>query len=295
MNIDINIELLKTFYIVAKYKNITKASNELLVSQSTVSKSIKNIEEQLDCQLFTRSKKGVELTKEGEILYNSAEKILNILNTDLKKITKTKTINILVGKVLADKVLVPYINLFQKKYPNITINLSCTDIKGVKSKLKNDEVDIAIGYYIEDLEETYEQRKISQELHPIFVCNKDYKELINKTIKVKELEKYPYIISSKGATTYQYALDFFKENNLDITPTMEILGTSLITQLVKNGLGISILTKEFIEEELKNQELFKIQLEQELETRHLTIITYKNKTLSKEINYLIDLLRTNVK
>ena len=71
---------------------------------------------------------------------------------------------------------------------------------------------------------------------------------------------------------------------------MEILGTSLITQLVKNGLGISILTKEFIEEELKNQELFEIQLEKELETRHLTIITYKNKPLSKEINYLIDLL-----
>ena len=290
MNIDINIELLKTFYIVAKYKNITKASNELLVSQSTVSKSIKNIEEQLDCQLFTRSKKGVELTKEGEILYNSAEKVLNILNTDLKKITKTKAINILVGKVLADKVLVPYINLFQKKYPNIKINLSCTDIKGVKSKLKNDEVDIAIGYYIEDLEDNYEQKKISQELHPIFVCNNNYKELINKKIKVKELEKYPYIISSKGTTTYQYALDFFQENNLDITPTMEILGTSLITQLVKNGLGISILTKEFIEEELKNQKLFEIQLEKELETRHLTIITYKNKTLSKEINYLIDLL-----
>lgn len=290
MNIDINIELLKTFYIVAKYKNITKASNELLVSQSTVSKSIKNIEEQLDCQLFTRSKKGVELTKEGEILYNSTEKVLNILNNDLKKITKTKTINILVGKVLADKVLVPYINLFQKKYPNIKINLSCTDIKGVKSKLKNDEVDIAIGYYIDELEDNYEQRKISQELHPIFVCNNNYKELINKKIKVKELEKYPYIISSKGATTYQYALDFFQENNLDITPTMEILGTSLITQLVKNGLGISILTKEFIEEELKNQELFEIQLEQELETRHLTIITYKNKIISKEIKYLIDLL-----
>ena len=290
MNIDINIELLKTFYIVAKYKNITKASNELLVSQSTVSKSIKNIEEQLDCQLFTRSKKGVELTKEGEILYNSTEKVLNILNNDLKKITKTKTINILVGKVLADKVLVPYINLFQKKYPNIKINLSCTDIKGVKSKLKNDEVDIAIGYYIEDLEDNYEQKKISQELHPIFVCNNNYKELINKTIKVKELEKYPYIISSKGATTYQYALDFFKENNLDITPTMEILGTSLITQLVKNGLGISILTKEFIEEELKNQELFEKKKKKELETRHLTIITYKNKPLSKEINYLIDLL-----
>ena len=294
MNININIELLKTFYVVAKYKNITKASNELLVSQSTVSKSIKNIEEQLDCQLFTRSKKGVDLTKEGEILYNSAEKVLNILNTDLKKITKTKTINILVGKILADKVLVPYIYLFQKKYPNIKINLSCTDLNGVKSKLKNDEIDLALGYYIEDLEETYEQRKISQKLHPIFVCSKDYKELINKTINIKELEKYPFIISSKGATTHNYTLNIFKENNLDIIPTMEILGTSLVTQLVKNSLGISILTKEFIEEELKNQELFEIELEQELEPRYLTIVTYKNKILSKEIQYLIDLLINNI-
>ena len=72
---------------------------------------------------------------------------------------------------------------------------------------------------------------------------------------------------------------------------MEILGTSLITQLVKNGLGISILTKEFIEEEDSNiSSSYESKEEEELETRHLTIITYKNKPLSKEINYLIDLL-----
>ena len=96
--------------------------------------------------------------------------------------------NILIGKVLADKVLVPYINLFQKNYPNIRINLSSSDINGVLNKLKNDEVDLAIGYYIENLDESYEQRKIVQELHPIFVCNKDYKKLINRTVKTKELE-----------------------------------------------------------------------------------------------------------
>ena len=289
MNINMNLELLKTFYIVARNKNITKASEELLVSQSTISKAIKNMEEQLDCQLFTRSKKGVELTKEGEILYETTDKVLNILNTNLKKITKTNTINILVGKVLVDKVLVPYINQFQKKYPNIRINLSCTDINGVLNKLKNNEVDLAIGYYIENLDESYEQRKIVQELHPIFVCNKDYKELINRTVKTKELEKYPYIISAKGATTHKYALDVFKENHLNITPSMEILGTSLIIQLVKNGLGLSILTEEFIEEELKNQELFKIQLDKELKMRDLYILTYKSKN-KKEINYLINLL-----
>ena len=66
MNTNINLDLLKTFYAVAKNKNITKACEELLVSQSAVSKAIKNIENQLDCKLFIRSKKGVELTKEGK-------------------------------------------------------------------------------------------------------------------------------------------------------------------------------------------------------------------------------------
>ncbi len=290
MNININIELLKTFYIVAKERNITKASNKLLISQSTVSKSIKNLESQLECQLFTRSKKGVELTKEGQLLYESTEKIISILNQNIDKIKKTNTINILVGRVLADKVLLPYLNQFKKKYPNVRINLKSTDIDGVLTKLRNNEADLALGYYIDNLNDTYEQKKISQELHPIFVCNNSYKELINKEIQTRELEKYPFIISSKGATTYQYALDFFQENKLDITPTMEILGTSLITQLVKNGLGISILTEEFIKEDLNNKELYKIQLDKELNTRSLNILTYKNRKFSKELNYLINLL-----
>ena len=293
MNINVNIELLKTFYVVAKNKNITKASEELLISQSTVSKSLKNLENQLDCQLFTRSKKGVELTKEGEILYESTEKIIDILNTNLKKITKTNTINILVGKVLAEKVLCPYLNTFKKKYPNIRIKLSSTNIDGVINMLKDNEADIAIGYYIEDLNDSYEQVKITKELHPIFVCNKSFKDLLNRKIGLKELENIPYIISAKGATTHKYALDFFKANNLDITPSMEILGTSLITQFVKNGLGISILTEEFIKDDLNNKELYKIKLNKKLETRELYLLTYKNRTKSKEIKYLIDLLTNN--
>ena len=290
MNLNINIELLKYFYIVAKYKNITKASENSLVSQSAISKAIKNLESQLDCKLFIRSKKGVELTKEGEILYNSSKKIINILNNDLDKLSSTKTINILVGKVLADKILVPYITLFRKKYPNICINFKCTNIDGVLEKIKNQEADFAVGYYIENLDDKYEQIEISKELHPIFVCNSSYKELINRKVDIKELENYPFIISSKGATTHKFALDLFDKYELNIKPTMEVLGTSLIEQFVKNGLGISILTEEFITEELNKKELYKIDIKEKLETRHLQILTYKDKKINKEVEYLINLL-----
>ena len=138
--------------------------------------------------------------------------------------------------------------------------------------------------------DNYEQRKIFKELHPVFVCNGSYTNLINKEIDIKKLENYPFIISTKGSSTHEYALDTIKKYNLNITPTMDVLGTSLIEQLVKNGLGISILTEEFISNELNNCELYKIRIKQKIPTRQLNVLTYRNRKYSKEINFFIDLL-----
>ena len=68
MNID--FELYRIFYTVANHKNITKASEELNISQPAISKSIKNLENQLGGQLFVRTKRGVTLTEEGKEFYN---------------------------------------------------------------------------------------------------------------------------------------------------------------------------------------------------------------------------------
>lgn len=290
INFDFSIDSLKVFYAVGKTKNITKASTMLLVSQPAVSRTLKNMEKQLECQLLVRSKKGVELTKEGQLLFESSKKILESLNTTLSKILKTKEINILVGKVLAENVLTPYINLFRKKYPNISINLRSTDIDGVLAEIKSGESDFAIGYPIECITDEYEQRKIFKELHPILVCNSSYKDLINRTVKVSELKNYPIIISAKGSTTYNFALNFFKENNLNIKPSMEILGTSLIENLVENGMGISFLTEEFIREKVENQRLYKVNINKKIPVRELCILMSKERKYTKEILYFVDLL-----
>ena len=138
------------------------------------------------------------------------------MNGTIKEISETKTVNLVVGKILTEKVVLPYVSLF--------------------------------------------------------------------------IDKYPYIINAKGATTHEYAKDLFKKYDLNITPSMEVLGTSLITNFVKEGLGISILTKEFIKEELNNKELFEIKVKEELESRNLSIIYHKNNNLPKEVQYFINIL-----
>ena len=74
---NINIELYKTFYCVAKNGNITKAANELMITQPGVSKAIKSLEEQIGCSLFIRTKNGVILTDEGKVFYDQIKQAMD--------------------------------------------------------------------------------------------------------------------------------------------------------------------------------------------------------------------------
>ena len=79
MNID--FELYRIFYTVANNKNITKAAEELNISQPAISKSIKNLEEQLGGQLFVRTKRGVILTNEGREFYNYIKQAIEYISS----------------------------------------------------------------------------------------------------------------------------------------------------------------------------------------------------------------------
>ena len=98
---NINFEYYKVFYVIAKNKNITKAANELNISQPAISRMLKTMEEQLNTKLFIRKTKGVMLTQEGNELYNLiSNEINNIINAenDFSKLINNKSIKIAVDK-----------------------------------------------------------------------------------------------------------------------------------------------------------------------------------------------------
>ena len=146
---NINFELYKTFYVVAKNKNITKASQELLISQPAVSKAIKNLENQLDCTLFIRNRSGVYLTEAGLELYKEVENALFILNNIEDKVKSINDINygvlsIGTSKTIVEKYLCKYIEKFYKKYPNIKINIITGSDKELIKKVRMGIIDFII-------------------------------------------------------------------------------------------------------------------------------------------------------
>ena len=144
MNID--FELYRIFYVVANHCNITKASEELSISQPAISKSIKNLEEQLGGQLFVRTKRGVVLTEEGKEFYNYIKQAIEYINNAENKFTdlinlETGCIKIGISTTLTKEFLLPYLEEFHSLYPKIDIQIITNLTSDLMPKLRNGLID----------------------------------------------------------------------------------------------------------------------------------------------------------
>ena len=282
MNID--FELYRIFYTVANHKNITKASKELNISQPAISKSIKNLEEQLGGQLFVRTKRGVILTEEGSEFYNYIKQAIEYISNAENKFTElinleTGCIKIGISTTLTKEFLLPYLEEFHRLYPKIDIQIITNISSELFSKLRNGLIDIIIlnlneKDYGQDINITKCKR-----ITDCFVINKTYSNLINNEISIKELNKYPLIIQSKGSNTREFLDDFAKKNNTVLKPNIELASYSLVVEFAKIGLGIGYATKDYIKEELRNKQLYEINLKEKIPSRYISIAT-SNKHLS---------------
>ena len=263
MNID--FELYRIFYVVANNKNITKASEELNISQPAISKSIKNLEKQLGGELFVRTKRGVILTEEGKEFYNYIKQAIEYINNAENKFTdlmnlETGSIRIGISTTLTKEFLLPYLEEFHEKYPKIDIQIDTNVSAELLSKLRNGLLDIVILHladrnYGDDIEIT-KCKKITD----CFAVNKKYKDLIDKDLSIKDLNNYPLILQPKGANTRAFLDNFTREYGVTLTPNMELAGYTLVVEFTKIGLGIGYVNEDYSKELFNNKELLKTRI-----------------------------------
>ena len=279
MNID--FELYRIFYTVANNKNITKASEELNISQPAISKSIKNLEEQLGGQLFVRTKRGVILTDEGKEFYNYIKQAIEYISNAENKFTElinleTGCVKIGISTTLTKEFLLPYLEEFHRLYPKIDIQIMTNISSELFPKLRNGLIEIIIL--------NLNEKKYGNDIHitkckkitDCFVVNKTYSDLINNEISIKELNKYPLILQSKGSNTREFIDNFAKENNIILKPNIELASYFLVVEFAKIGLGIGYVTKDYVKKELKNKELYEIKLKEKIPSRYIGIATSTN-------------------
>ncbi|MCR5742003.1 MAG: LysR family transcriptional regulator [Gammaproteobacteria bacterium] len=270
-----NFDYYKVFYIVGKHKNITRASKELFTSQPAVTRTIKNLESELGCKLFFRTKSGVEFTEEGKKLFNFVESSYVQLSKGVDEIINSisisrGTLRIGTTSTALEGFLYKFLVKFNNMYPNINYSIITSSNDGIIKRLNNETIDVAIITTPFHSTANFKKMKIT-DLKTVVVGGSKYKELSGK-ISIKDLENYPFINLTKNMQLREYIDNLFIKEDMNITPILETEQIHMISKLVQENFGLAILPLVTVEEELKKQKLFEIETGYDFPQREIDVI-----------------------
>lgn len=281
---DINLELYKVFYYIVKTGSISKASENLFISQPAVSQSIRNLEKKLGGKLFLRTPKGTMLTPEGQVLFNYIEPAYNMILAAENKFTEA--INLGNGEIrigASDMTLkfflLPYLEEFHRLYPKVRIKVTNGPTPETISFLKSGAIDFGVVSLPISDDSALETINV-MEIQDCFIASNRFATLASGKIHIKELAEYPVIMLEKNTSTRKYIDDYLSLNNVKIIPEIELATSDLLVQFARRGLGIACVVRNFAEDDIKNGNLFELDLIEKIPPRQICIIKLKNTPLS---------------
>ena len=274
---DVNFEHYKVFYYVAKLNNITSAAHALYLSQPSVSRCISNLEEELGCRLFTRSKKGVELTAEGQQLYKhvriackhffSAEEELSLMHQET-----TGVLRLAISDAAFKQRLISRISAFHTLYPSVHLKIDNMPTPETIEAVHTNVVDMAI--VTTPFSSNYELNITELcTLQDIAVAGSGFEQLRNRTLSLEELNRYTLITLEEGSSTRHYFNKLFHQNGVLMNPDIELSSISQVLPLVRSNLGIGFVPLRIAEEDIRTGKVFRINLKEEIPPRSIGLIT----------------------
>lgn len=280
----INYELYRIFYVVAKSGSITKAAQELFISQPAVSQSIKQLETQMGGRLFVRTSKGMALTYEGKIIYEYIEQANVLIGVAEKKFSQLKEltygeIKIGASDTITRHFLLKHIRKFVEKYPDVNINITNRTSSETVNLLKAGKVDI--GFINGPIDDEYIEQDICEPVRDVFVVNADMaKKITKQPLSRKEIASHKLIMLEKGSNTRKIIDKAFLDEGIELEPTFELASIDLMVDMARAGLGIACVPDIVVGKELDNGTLRKVEVDFDMPKRTLSLVTLKGMPLS---------------
>ncbi|GBG56087.1 LysR family transcriptional regulator [Sporomusaceae bacterium FL31] len=253
---------LESFLTVARLLSFGEAARTLNYSQSTISEQIHSLEEYLGARLFERMGRKIFLTEQGKQLLPVAERLVR----ETKDIKNLFSDNSIVAGVItigaAESLCVfwlpPLLKEFRASYPKVQINLKVGNCVDFPYWLQQNMIDVAFG-----LNDESEQQQLRQiELfrgETVFIVAPDHDLAGISVLNIGHLTGQTVLLP-EGFCGYPMDLkDLIEENRIKANTIMEFGSLESIKQCVKNGLGISLLPRISVEDELQRGELIRLE------------------------------------
>ena len=292
---NVSFELYKVFYYVAIHKNLTRAANELYISQPAITQSIKKLEEQTGYTLFYRSKHGMNLTKEGEQLFDYLKTPIECLlngKSKIKELENNENITIRLGggtTVLQHNLLKP-LSKFRKKHTSIQFIIKHELSKNLLDMLLNDTLDLVILTGTIPIKEDIEFIPIEEMKEGFLASTREFNHLKKKVFSMNELNELPLILQAPNSSTRNYIDQIAASRKTVLSATYELVSYGLVLEFVKSGLGVGFINSNRVTEEIKNNKLFELKTDFLIPSRYVYVAIHKknknNKILKEFVEYL---------
>lgn len=272
----------EVFYRVALEQNITAAARELFLTQPTVSRTLQNLEHELGCILFERSKKGVVLTPEGEILFRHVSRARGHIREAEEELAGMRLFRQGVLRIGASEMTLHHFLLsrlepFHTRYPGIRLKISNGSTPSAIAALRAGLIDFAV--LTSPIEPGLQVTKLCA-FSDIAVAGKEFEALRGREISYTELSKYPLIALEAGTSTREFWDGVFERAHAVLNPDIELATADLVVPMAMHNLGIGLVPEPFAREQLANGSLFSVQLKQEPPRRWICAVQGEGHPLS---------------
>lgn len=285
---------LQVFEAIARHGSFTRAAEELLLTQPTVSQQMKQLTKAIGLQLLEQVGKRLYLTDAGREVLAVSQDIserfaqLEMTLADLKGL---KQGNLRLAATTTAKYFVPrLLGAFRKRYPGISISLQVTNQQKLLERLAENQDDL---YFTGQPPANVDIKPRPVIENPLVViASHDHPLAQVKNISLQQLAEEPFILRESGSGTRTAVERFFEENRVAINVEMEIGSNEAIKQAIVGGLGISILSVHALALEGINGPLIVLDVEGFPLQRYWYVVYPTGKQLSivahTFLNYVLD-------
>lgn len=272
---------LQIFTKVSELQSVTKASEELHLTQPAVSIQLKNFQDQFDVPLFEAVGRRIFITEFGREIAEYAKSIL--LQTEKIKQSTQAHKGLLTGSVKISvastaKYVIPYfLTNFLKDHPAVDLKLDVTNKSQVVQSLEQNSVDLSMVSVIPDSPAVLNEELMENKLYLVGAAED---ERLGSQVNLKSLEKVPLIFREKGSATRLAMEQFIKDNQINASKTLQLTSNEAVKQAVIAGIGFSIMPLIGLRNEIQNGEIRIIKVKGLPITTNWNLIWRKEKQLS---------------
>jgi LysR family transcriptional regulator, putative pyruvate carboxylase regulator len=288
------LKQLRAFCHVARLGSVSRAAEAVFLSQPAVSLQLGALESELGQPLFERHGRRLNLTREGQALYELARPLIDgfdSLEGDFRARLRGLSageLNIAAGSSTILYFLPPLVQAFRAAHPEVQLKLHNVTGKDGLALIRSDEVDLAVGSML-DVPNDLDYAPV-QSFDPLLITPLDHPLARKGELKLEDLSPYGLILPPKRLTTYRLVDLVFQQRRVPYTVALEVGGWEVIKQYVAMGLGISIVTGICIEE--SDRERLAIRnLRDWFPPRSYGVVIRKGKYLSPQARAFVDLVK----